>query len=62
MIKLQEGVGFFYPDLLPKDNIYWPVCIMLQSMHTNIEGKTDNFHKNSYSEMSYWESKPLGLQ
>lgn len=62
MIKLQEGDIFSNPDLLQNDNIYWPVCIMMQSMHTNIERQTDNFHKNSYSEMIEWESKPLGLQ
>lgn len=44
MIKLQEGGLFSHPDLLTKDNIYCPVCIMMQSMHTNVEGKPDNFH------------------
>lgn len=53
---------FSATQIYSQKNIYWPFCTMMQSMHTNIDGKTDNFHKDSYSEMIYWESKPLGLQ
>lgn len=59
MIKLQEGDAFFCSDSLPKD---WPVYVMMQSMHTNMEEKTDNFNKNSYSKMIYCKSKPMEFQ
>lgn len=59
MIKLQEEDIFFYSDSLPKD---WPVSVMVQSMHTNIEEKTDYFPKNSYSKTICCKSKPMELQ
>lgn len=59
MIKLQEGDIFFYSDSLPKD---LPVSLMIQSMLTNIEEKTDYFLKNSYSKTICCKNKPMELQ
>lgn len=57
MIELQEGDVFSCPDLLSKDDIYWPVCKMMLSTYTNTKGKKDNFCKNNDLELIYWESK-----